>query len=64
MQGQHVVADLKSAAVQDPPFVLIPVIHALGVWGTHDDQLVNQAAVGVGCQPGDDPTPVMCHQGA
>lgn len=48
-------------AVQGIPLVLVPVIRALGVGCTHDDQLVDEAAMGVGYQPGDDSAPVMCY---
>ena len=48
----------------DVPFILIPIILALGVRRTHDHQLLNQAAVSVGCNPGNDTPPIMGHKRA
>ena len=59
---QEIVAENDGLGAQGIPLVLVPVVHALGVGCTHDDQLVNEAAaVGVGYQPGDDPAPIMCN---
>lgn len=55
------IAQNNAMGSQSIPLVLVPVVHALGVGCTHDDQLVNEAAVGVGYQPGDDPAPIMCY---
>ncbi len=40
-------------------------LSAMPAWGkTHDDQLIDEAAVGVSYQPGYNTAPVMCYQNA
>ena len=53
------VVDNIGVSFHGIPLVLVPVKHTLGVGCTQDDQLVNEAAMAVGRQPGDDTAPVM-----
>ena len=57
----HYGLEQQHGCPQGIPLVLVPVVHALGVGCTHDDQLVNEAAMGMCYQPGDDPAPIMCY---